>query len=106
MVIRSLITQSKTIRHHQQQTHTNKNNYLNQRPIFMCQINKNNQKPSTFQFPYLETCRVRKQGRTKEKGGTAYEVGTYFVAQSVSKKIPVPHTQATRTLGASTVTPM
>jgi len=40
MVIRSLITQSKTIIHHQQQTHTNKNNYLNQQPILMCQIKK------------------------------------------------------------------
>jgi len=40
----------------------------------MCQISKNNQKSSAFQFLYPETCRVRKQGRTKGKGGTAYEV--------------------------------
>ena len=50
----------------------------------MSQIKKN-LKSSTFQFPYLETCRVRKQGRTKEKGGTAYEVSTYLVGRAVVK---------------------
>ena len=45
-----------------------------------------NHKSSTFQFLYLETGRMRKQGRTKDKGGTVYEVSTCFVAQNVRNK--------------------
>jgi hypothetical protein len=36
--------------------------------------------PNTVQFPNLETCRVRKRGKTKEKGGTGYEAITCFMA--------------------------
>jgi hypothetical protein len=35
--------------------------------------------PNTVQFPHLETCRVRKWGKTKEKRGTRYKAITCFV---------------------------
>jgi hypothetical protein len=36
--------------------------------------------PYTGQFPHLETCRVRKWGKTKEKGGAGYEAITCCMA--------------------------
>jgi hypothetical protein len=43
-------------------------------------------KRSTVQFPYLETCGVRKWGKTKEKRDAGCEASTYFVARDVSEK--------------------
>jgi len=37
-------------------------------------------KSTTVQFPYLETCGVRKEGKTKEKGSAGYEASTCFIA--------------------------
>jgi len=54
--------------------------------------------------PVSGTSGVRKWGKTKEKGGAAYEASTYFMARDVSKKISVPNTTAARTLGGGTVT--
>jgi hypothetical protein len=41
---------------------------------------------TTVQFPYLETCGVRKWGRTKEKGGAGYEASRGSVPRDGSKK--------------------
>jgi hypothetical protein len=37
-------------------------------------------KSTTVQLPYLETCGVRKEGKTKEKGVAGYEASTCFIA--------------------------
>jgi len=38
------------------------------------------------QFPYLEICRVRKWGKTKENGGPGYEASACLMALYVSEK--------------------
>jgi hypothetical protein len=35
---------------------------------------------------YFETCRARKWGKTKEKGGAAYEASSYFIERDISEK--------------------
>jgi len=42
--------------------------------------------PNTVQFPNLETWKVRKWGKTKEKGGAGYKPITCFMARNVSEK--------------------
>jgi len=55
--------------------------------------------------PILETCRVRKWGKTKEKGRAGYEVSTSFVAPDIIEKF-YTNTYAASTSGAGTVTLM
>jgi hypothetical protein len=43
-------------------------------------------KLTSVQFPYLETCWVRKEGKAKEKEGAGHEASTCFMAQDVSEK--------------------
>jgi hypothetical protein len=40
----------------------------------------------TVQFPYLETCGVRKLGKTKGEGGTWHEDSSRFMAVDVSEQ--------------------
>jgi hypothetical protein len=41
---------------------------------------------TTAQFLHLETCGLRKWGKTKEKVGAGYEPSTCFMARDVSEK--------------------
>lgn len=41
---------------------------------------------TTVQFPYRETCGLRKWGKAKEKGGAGFEASTCFTARGVSEK--------------------
>ena len=48
-----------------------------------CSGDDQNRRHTTVQFPYLETCGVRKWGMTKEIGGASYEASTrVFVTRS------------------------
>jgi len=35
---------------------------------------------------YCETCREMKLGKTKEKGGAAYEASSYFIERDIDEK--------------------
>jgi hypothetical protein len=61
---------------------------------------------TTVQFPYLETCGVRKWEETKREGGAWQEDSSCFVVGDISEQIRVPNTSAARTLAAGTVTVM
>jgi len=43
-------------------------------------------KSTRVQFQYLETCGVRKEGKTKEKGVAGFEAGTCFIARDINEK--------------------
>jgi hypothetical protein len=38
-------------------------------------------------LPYLETCRARKQGKIKEKGGAGCEANACFMARDVREPV-------------------
>jgi hypothetical protein len=40
----------------------------------------------TVRFPYLETCGVRKWGKTEREGGARYEDGSCFMAADITEQ--------------------
>jgi len=51
-----------------------------------CSGDDQNRRHTTVQFPFLETCRVRKWGMTKEKECAGYEASTHVLTRKVSEK--------------------
>ena len=47
---------------------------------------KNRHGEVIVQLPYLETCRVRNEEKTKEMGDAGCEISTCFVLRDVSEK--------------------